>query len=201
MRTAFQLLLYTLLTVALTGCEDILNDSDESASSSTNTTATTATTDTGTDGSTDTGTTTGGTGSAQQVPADLAGVVWLHSNVSSWPETASLSVSIGGGSISLNYNKANVWPATQAGGTTVNANPWVFVFQGGTWYAATFEWLRPGQTSKPTATVSGSHIKKPPLNNFMPVSGKVYGFMVSGLARTSTRNVQERSNVVMATWP
>ena len=61
----------------------------------------------------------------------------------------------------------------------------------GVWYAATWEWLRPGQTSKPTSVVNGAHIKKSPLQDFRPVSGETYGFMVSGLARdNSTRNVQ-----------
>lgn len=137
-------------------------------------------------------------GSDAQVPADFAGVVWLHENVSGWAQTSSLNVSIGGGSITLNYDKAKVWPARNG----VNANPWVFVFRDGRWYAATFEWLRFGQTTKPTSTVRGDHIKKPPLNNFHPVSGEVYGFMVSGLARdNSTRNVRERTNVVMMRWP
>jgi len=136
-----------------------------------------------------------------QVPADFSGVTWLHSNVAGWPQTASLSVSVGGGSISLNYSKAKVWPGVSAAGAIVNANPWIFVLRDGAWYAGTFEWLRPGQTSKPVSVVAGDHIKKSPLNNFSPRSGEVYGFMVSGLARTKTRNVRERSNVVMVRWP
>lgn len=137
-------------------------------------------------------------GAANQVPADFAGVVWLYENVSGWAQTSSLSVSFSGGYINLNYDKARVWPAVNGS----NANPWVFVFRDGKWYAATFEWLRFGQTSKPMFTVRGDHIKKSPLNNFQPVSGEVYGFMVSGLARdSSTRNVRERTNVVMKRWP
>lgn len=136
-----------------------------------------------------------------EVPSDFAGVVWLHHNVSGWPVTASLNASVSGGFVHLNYDKADVWPTVNVNGTAVNANPWIFVFQDGTWYAATFEWLRPGQTSKPTSTVAGDHIKKSPLNNFSPVSGEIYGFMVSGLARDDHRNVEERSNVDMVRWP
>jgi hypothetical protein len=136
------------------------------------------------------------------VPDGFAGVQWLHTNVSGWPQTATLSsVNINGGSITLNYNKANSWPGVNTAGSSVNANPWIFVNQGGTWYAGTWEWLKVGQTTKSTGAVNGNHIKKAPLNGFRPRSGEVYGFMVSGLARTSVRNVQERSNVVMVRWP
>ena len=131
----------------------------------------------------------------------LGSVVWLDTNVSGWPQTASLNAGVSGNSMVLNYDKANVWPAKSAGGATVNANAWIFVNQGGTWYGATWEWLRPGQTSKSASSVEGGHIKKSPLNNFRPKSGETYGFMVSGLARTSTRNVEERSNVDMVRWP
>lgn len=135
-------------------------------------------------------------------PIDLSKVVWLHSNVSGWPETGTLSsVNIGGGSITLNYNKARSWPGVNEAGANVNANPWIFVNQGGTWYAGTWEWLRTGQTTKSSRSVNGDHIKKSPLNGFSPRSGETYGFMVSGLARTSRRNVQERTNIKMVRWP
>jgi hypothetical protein len=47
----------------------------------------------------------------------------------------------------------------------------------------------------------GDHIKIPPLSGWHPASGERIGLMVSGLARTQQRNVKERSNVVMVTWP
>lgn len=132
---------------------------------------------------------------------DLSNVRWLHTNVSGWSQTATLSVSFSGDNINLNYNKARAWPSRNTAGASVNANAWVFVNINGTWYAATWEWLRYGQTSKAKSSVSGSHIGTSPLNNFSPQSGTVYGFMVSGLARSDVRNVQERSNVCMARWP
>ena len=73
----------------------------------------------------------GGTANAS-VPGsvDLGNVTWLHENVSGWAQTANLaSVNVNGGSITLNYDKANVWPGANAGGANVNANPWIFVFQ------------------------------------------------------------------------
>ena len=47
----------------------------------------------------------------------------------------------------------------------------------------------------------GDHIKVAPLNRWRPRSGERFGIMVSGLARSTQRNVQERSNVSMVTWP
>ena len=142
-----------------------------------------------------TGTTTNGLW-----PAEITGTVkFLHTDVSSWPVTASLSASVGG-TINMPYSKARVWPAVDG----VNANPWVFVNVNGQWYAATFEWLRQGQTSKPKGVLDGSmgdHIKVAPLSSWRPHSGERIGLMVSGLARTKMRNVQERSNVSMVTWP
>jgi len=136
------------------------------------------------------------------VPADFAGVVWLHTNVSGWAQTGNLrSVTVTGGAISLDYDKAKVWPGKNHSGANVNANPWIFVNVGGTWHAGTFEWFRTGQTAKAVKTVAGDHIQQPPLNRFRPKSGERYGFMVSGLARDSARNVQERTQVVMYTWP
>jgi hypothetical protein len=175
--------------------DDLLDTSDQAASAQTPTEQTSSTPETASSSSSRSGS------SSANGPINLGAVHWLHTNVSGWSQTASLSVRISGGTIYLNYNKARVWPGVNTMGAFVNANPWVFVNRGGTWYAATFEWLRVGQTSKPTATVNGDHIKKPPLNNFVPRSGETYGFMVSGLARTSTRNVRERSNIVMVRWP
>ena len=155
------------------------------------------TTSPGTSTSPSTGTTTPGTG----YPAEITGPIkWLHNDVSSWPVTASLSASVGGGTISMPYSKSKVWPAVDG----VNANPWVIVNLNGQWYAATFEWFRHGQTSKPVGVLNGSmgdHIKVSPLNAWRPRSGERIGLMVSGLARAQSRNVRERSNIVMVTWP
>ena len=123
-------------------------------------------------------------------PAEITGSIkWLHTDVSSWPVTASLSASVGG-TINMPYSKARVWPAVDG----VNANPWVIVNMNGQWYAATFEWFRFGQTSKPKGVLDGSlgdHIKVSPLNRWRPRSGERFGLMVSGLARTKMRNVKD----------
>jgi hypothetical protein len=141
------------------------------------------------------------------LPNNLAGVVWLHHNVTKWPQTANLSsVTFKGDSICLKYNKSGVWPGVvinKEKNTIVNGNPWIFVYQNGTWYAATWEWLRVNQTCKSADSVAGDHIKQNPLQDFLPVPGATYYFMVSGLARNypSIKNVKERSNVVKVVWP
>lgn len=137
-----------------------------------------------------------------QVPVDFAGVVWLHANASGWAQTANLSrVQVGASQICLEYDKASAWPGLDHVGAFVNANPWLFVYRNGRWYAATWEWMRFGQLCKNRSSVHGSHIKRAPLDTFVPVSGETYGFMVTGLARDATRNVQERTQVVMVRWP
>ena len=153
------------------GCEDIFTDDDDSSSS----TAIGSSIDSpGEEPAADSGgsaepaanSTRADTGNPGRVPSDFAGVRWLHTNVSGWPQTASLNAGVSGSSVRLNYNKVDSWPARTVNGTVVNANAWIFVYRNGTWYAATWEWLRPGQTSKSTRAVAGDHIKKSPLNDF-----------------------------------
>jgi hypothetical protein len=126
---------------------------------------------------------------------------WLNTDVSGWSQTASLDASIDGGTIHMPYSKSRSWPARDG----LNANPWVIVkWSDGQWYAATFEYFKFGQTSKPVGVLDGSkgpHIQGSPLNRWHPHSGEKFYLMVSGLARSSTRNVQERSNADLVTWP
>ncbi len=134
-------------------------------------------------------------------PSEIDGPIqWLHTDVSGWAVTASLSASVSGSTISMPYSKAKVWHAV--GG--LNANPWAIVKVNGQWYAGTFEYFRYGQTSKPVGVLNGKlgdHFKVSPLNRWRPSSGERFGIMISGLARASSRNVKERSNVSMVTWP
>ena len=128
----------------------------------------------------------------------------FHTNPSNWAQTATLSsVTLNDSNICLNYNKANVWPGVEISeNNIVNANPWIFVYQDGAWYAGTWEWMRVGQTCKARTSVAGDHIKQDPLKYFAPQPGQSYYFMVTGLARLpGVTNVQQRSNPVRLTWP
>ena len=84
-----------------------------------------------------------------------------------------------------------------------HGNPWVFAQIDGRWYAATYEWLRPGQECKGiSARTIGAHIKVPPLSRWTPQSGETIGLMVSTPARFGPQGPRhERSNVVRVRWP
>jgi hypothetical protein len=138
-----------------------------------------------------------GAGSSDTI--DLSRVTWLHTNVSGWAETSRItSVSVGAPPICIAHTKAGQWPVRDG----LEGNPWVFVNRGGRWYAATYEWLAPGQTCKGIdANNIGPHIGVPPLASWRPSSGELVGFMVSARARAGGDTVPERSNVVMVRWP
>ena len=130
---------------------------------------------------------------------DLGAVTWLHTNVSSWAETSRItSTSIGNPPICIGHTMAGRWPVKNG----LEGNPWIFVNMNGRWYAATYEWLSPGQTCKGIhADNIGPHIGIPPLSSWRPRSGELVGLMVSARARSGGDTVSERSNVVMVRWP
>jgi hypothetical protein len=130
---------------------------------------------------------------------DLASVTWLDPNVSSWPETSRItSTSIGDPPICINHTKAGQWPVVDG----LEGNPWVFVNLNGRWYAATYEWLSPGQTCKGIhAGNIGEHVGRAPLSSWRPRSGELIGLMVSARARFRADTVSERSNIVFVRWP
>jgi len=139
---------------------------------------------------------------------DLSRVTWLHTDVSGWAETTSLSVEIGAGVICLNFDKSASWPSASIDHTSgtrkinVNANPLVFVNHGGQWYGGTLEWFTPGNGCKPMTSVAGDHIKVAPLVDWVPTTGEEIYFMAAGLSRSaSITNVQERSQPVKVIWP
>lgn len=139
---------------------------------------------------------------------NLNQVTWLHTNVSSWAQTSTITgVSIGGGLICVYHTKAGQWPLSSLGNEDpidVEGNVWIFAYLGGKWYAATYDWLRPGQECK---NVTGEElgvdqIRIPPLDeNWEPHSGDLVAFMVSTRARDHVRAGEERTNVHVMRWP
>lgn len=138
---------------------------------------------------------------------DLSAVTFLHTDIREWRITSDLREmrlpKAGEAGIDFRHTKAGKWPDKTLDGTAVEGNPWVLARIGGRWYAATCEWLRPGQTFKPNLSAAnlGAHTKVSPLKDWTPQPGEQVGFMVSGLARDKNRNVQERTQVVLVTWP
>jgi hypothetical protein len=132
-------------------------------------------------------------------PIDLTRVTWLDPNVSAWPETSQVTeATIGDPPICIRHTKAGRWPVKDG----AEGNPWIFVNLNGQWYAATYEWLAPGQVCKGiTRDNIGSHIGRAPLSSWRPRSGEWVGLMVSARARFRADTVQERSNIVMVQWP
>ena len=106
----------------------------------------------------------------------------------------------------MDYDKANEWPVTtiqgSSGAVEVVGNPWVFIKHEGQWYAATWEWLRPGQTCKDKNSVAGDHIKQSPFveMDWTPTPGQTYWLMVSAPARMGQMSVAERSNLLPLVW-
>jgi len=150
----------------------------------------------------DGGSSSGGGGASDQL--NLSQVTWLHTNASGWPKTSTItSASIWNPPICIDHTKRGSWLHVSAGGTTVEGNPWVSAKVNGTWYGATYDWLRPGQECKGiSASNIGAHIKISPLKGWTPKSGEQIGLMVSTPARFGTVGPKhERSNVVMVTWP
>ena len=150
-------------------------------------------------------------GDDPDLPFRLREVVWLHADASEWEETSTISEVTFGGSgrnvsqICFPHSKAGRWPRSGVG----EGNVWIFAEIDGTWYAATWDYLRVGQVCKSAHGFSwsdrrhgvGAHTQRPPLEGWTPRSGETVGFMVSGFARTSERTTLERSNVFMTEWP
>ena len=155
----------------------------------------------------------GGGGGVDEI--DLSQVTWLHTNVSNWAVTSTVTgVSISTSQVCVFHTAAGQWPFSTdvfpvepgdpPGGAPIEGNPWIFAFINGRWYGATWDWLRPGQECKGiTAEEFGrDQIRISPMDaSWTPQAGETVGFMMSTIARTSLRAGEERSNVVLVTWP
>jgi hypothetical protein len=151
----------------------------------------------------------GGGGSVVEqpgLPFSLGNVEWLHADVSGWRVTSQITdITITSDEICIYHTKSGRWPAYHQDGVAAEGNPWVFGNVGGKWYAATYEYLKVGQTCKHIERRGewglGAHTKQSPLESWAPRKGELVGFMVSTPARDSTRTSNERSNIVMVNWP
>lgn len=146
---------------------------------------------------------------------DPSEVRWLHTNVSDWPQTSTITdirvSDVPAGGICIEHTQSESWPGVDSRlGTEVAGNAWVFANIGGVWYGATYEWLRPGQICKLTvrgkhdrpSVELGPHTKQSPLTRWVPRTGEQVGFMVSTLARFGPEGDRhERSDIVVVTWP
>ena len=136
-----------------------------------------------------------------------AGMRWLGADISGWRVVSDLDAAVIGGTLHLRYSHSRTWPVAKQkatdGGPLVG-NVWVIAQSGGTWYAATWDWMRVGQQSKAAASLrgTGGHIQQAPLSAWTgPRSGEQIGLMVSTPARSAERTVNERTSVAWVTWP
>ena len=135
------------------------------------------------------------------LPDDLSDVVFTEAaQVKNWPVTTNMNLSIGGGFINMPFSATNSWPRVTLFGAVVNANSWGIVQENGVWKAGTWDYLRPGGTSKSEGAFSPSHflfISGAPLKS----PGDLYGFFVSGIARAGfPHNITQRCNYVVYEW-
>ena len=145
---------------------------------------------------------------------DLSQVTFLHSNVSNWAITSTVtSTRISASEVCVYHTKAGQWPfsrevfppdAEYPNGAPIEGNIWILGFINGQWYAATWDWLRPGQQCKHESadTFGRDQIGIPPMDgSWVPQKGDPIGLMMSTIARTSLRAGYERTNVVLVEWP
>lgn len=131
----------------------------------------------------------------------LSEITWLGVDVSSWKKTYDLTVKLRGNNIVYDQEGTSKWTPKQEAGVMATANPWIIAKINGKWYAATHEWMRVNQREKGKRSVHGDHIKRREFGpDWTPTDGEEYGFMVSGLCRGTTRNVSERTPIVLMVW-
>jgi len=132
------------------------------------------------------------------LPFDWSEINWLNGiDISSWPVTSELKVSLKGNKILLDYDKTNVWKNNDQ---NLNANCWVFLEYNGKWYGSTWEFMREGYTEREKAALEGGHIGMNPLKAWKPIPGDVLYLCNSGLARGPHRNVSERTSIKKLIW-
>jgi hypothetical protein len=154
-----------------------------------------------------------GGGGEDGLPFRMSDLVWLHApDAADWDVTSEIfdvTFDPPGTSrvtrICFPHSKAGKWKRSGEG----EGNVWIIAEVDGTWYAATWDYIRPGQVCKSASGFTwnsrrdgvGAHTQRPPLESWVPQSGERVGFMVSGFARTSQRTVLEKSNIFMTEWP
>jgi len=130
---------------------------------------------------------------------DLYSVAWHGPDVRAWPVASEMpqGAYVSGANLHFPHTKAGQWSVNGEG---LEGNPWVVVQSGGQWHAATFEWLRKGQTSKPWEKVNAGHIKVGALGGYQLQRGEDFYVFVSGRARGAERGTAERTAARKVVW-
>lgn len=131
---------------------------------------------------------------------DMRTVTSLHAgDIADWAITSQVTgTRVNTNEVCVFHTKAGQWPVFNG----AEGNPWVVAKVAGRYYAATYEWLRPGQVCKGiTASNIGQHIKQAPLGSWRPKKGEIVYLFYSTISRFSERTSNERTNVVELVWP
>ena len=130
---------------------------------------------------------------------DLSTVAWHGPDIRGWPIASEMpqGAYVSGSMLHFPHTRSGQWAANEAG---LEGNPWVIVRVGGQWRAATFEWLRKGQTSKPWAKVRADHIKVSAFGDYQLQRGEEFYVIVSGRARGAEVGTQERTAARKVVW-
>jgi hypothetical protein len=145
---------------------------------------------------------------------DEDNIVWLHTDVSDWEVTSTVtSAHINYEELCVYHTMAGQWPEVlgifrEDPDAPMEGNIWIIARIDGVWYAATFDYLRPGGQCKydgysPEDEGPGpSTFGAVPLSTWSPRSGEPVYLFVSTIARHEPLGpVHERSDFVELIWP
>jgi hypothetical protein len=126
----------------------------------------------------------------------------------SWPVRSKITnVVVAPGLSCIEHTMGGKWPAGQfepPDGGLVEGTFWIFRYYNGKWYGGVFDYYRPGQTCKGTGKeeYGRDQVRTPPLDaGWIPQVGEQVAFMVSTPGRGGWNTINERSNIVVITWP
>jgi hypothetical protein len=118
-------------------------------------------------------------------------------DIGAWPKTSTPTyVFARDGRVVVEHSQAGRWPVVPYENIVVEGAIWTIAPEGDHWRAATWDRLRPGQTTKDLAA---GEYQKPyalDLDGWVPKAGDVVGYLVSTPARMDERGPRnERSPV------
>lgn len=132
---------------------------------------------------------------------------WLRGpDIAAWPVTSVLAqATCDGREWRFPHSAAGSWPTFDLGpDTPVEGNVWIVAHVGGRWCAATFDWMRVGQTHKtePIEHLGVDQVRQAPMDaSWVPRKGDELYLFVSTPARDGQKTSRaERSNVMRLTW-
>lgn len=131
---------------------------------------------------------------------DLDAVTWYGPDIRDWPATSELpkGIYISGNMVNFPHTSAGKWQRNKDG--KLEGNVWAIVNYNGKWRAASWEWLKPGQTSKPWTKIEQGHFKVGDLAGYQIKQGEEVYIIAAGLSRGNERGTKERTKATKVRW-